>query len=84
MDTASSLLGTNFHPDDAPSPVDGLLSDCLWGDRYTMFFDSSDPSQIDTGHQNEWADIEMPDGTMRGPKGSHWSQVDWIFIVCSA
>ena len=35
-----------FHPDDAPSPVDGLLSDCLWGDRYTMFFDSSDPSQI--------------------------------------
>ena len=21
-----------FHPDDAPSPVDGLLSDCLWGD----------------------------------------------------
>ena len=37
----------------ASSPVDGLLSDCLWGDRYTMFFDSSDPSQIDTGHQNE-------------------------------
>ena len=33
-----------FHPDDAPSPVDGLLSDCLWGDRYTMFSDSSDPS----------------------------------------
>ena len=67
-----------FHPDDAPSPVDGLLSDCLWGDRYTMFFDSSDPSQIDTGHQNEWADIEMPDGTVkkcedpRGPTGHKW------------
>ena len=67
-----------FHPDDAPSPVDGLLSDCLWGDRYTMFFDSSDPSQIDTGHQNEWADIEMPDGTVkkcddpRGPTGQKW------------
>ena len=41
-----------FHPDDAPAPVDGLLSGCLWGDRYTMFFDSSDPSKIDTGHQN--------------------------------
>ena len=27
-----------FHPDDAPSPVDGLLSDCLWGDRCTVFF----------------------------------------------
>eukprot|EP00439_Symbiodinium_sp_Y106_P065852 s317_g10.t1 len=54
-----------FHPDDAPSPVDGLLSDYLWGDRYTMFFDSSDPSQIDTGHQNEWADIKMPDGTVK-------------------
>ena len=67
-----------FHPDDAPSPVDGLLSDCLWGDRYTMFFDSSDPSQIDTGHQNEWADIEMPDGTVkkcddpRGSTGHKW------------
>ena len=36
-----------FHPDDAPSPADGLLSHCLWGDRYTMFFDSSDPSQIE-------------------------------------
>ena len=67
-----------FHPDDAPSLVDGLLSDCLWGDRYTMLFDSSDPSQIDTGHQNEWADIEMPDGTVkkcedpRGPTGHKW------------
>ena len=67
-----------FHPDDAPSPVDGLLSDYLWGDRYTMFFDSSDPSQIDTGHQNEWADIKMPDGTVktcedpRGPTGHKW------------
>ena len=30
-----------------------------------MFFDSSDPSQIDTGHQNEWADIEMPDGAVK-------------------
>eukprot|EP00439_Symbiodinium_sp_Y106_P049166 s1310_g6.t1 len=43
-----------------------------------MFFDSSDPSQIDTGHQNEWADIEMPDGTVkkcedpRGPTGHKW------------
>ena len=67
-----------FHPDDAPSPVDGMLSDCLWGDRYRMFFDSSDPSKIDTGHQNEWADIEMPDGTVkkcddpRGPTGHKW------------
>ena len=67
-----------FHPDDAPSPVDGLLSDCLWADRCTMIFDSSDPSQIDTGHQNEWADIEMPDGTVkkcedpRGPAGHKW------------
>ena len=67
-----------FHPDDAPSPVDGLLSDCLWGDRYTMFFDSSDPSQIDTGHQNESADIETPDGTVkkchdpRGSTGHKW------------
>ena len=67
-----------FHPDEAPSPVDGLLSDCLWDDRYTMFFDSSDPSQIDTGHQNEWADIEMPDGAVkkcedpRGPTGHKW------------
>ena len=48
-----------FHPDDAPSPVEGLLSDHLFGDRYTMFFDSSDPSMIDTGHQNDWADIEL-------------------------
>ena len=46
-----------FHPDDADSPVDGLLSDQLWGDRYTMFFDSSDSTMIDTGHQNEWAEI---------------------------
>ena len=67
-----------FHPDDAPSPVNGLLSDCLWCDRYTMFFNSSDPSQIDAGHQNEWADIEMPDGTVkkcedpRGPTGRKW------------
>ena len=74
-----------FHPDDAPSPVDGLLSDCLWGDRYTMFFDSSDPSQIDTGHQNEWADIEMPDGTVkkcedpRGPTGHKW--IGYTFFV---
>ena len=45
-----------FHPDDADSPVDGLLSDQLWGDRYTMFFDPSDSTMIDTGHQNEWAD----------------------------
>ena len=64
-----------FHPDDAPSLVDGLLRDCLWDDRYTIFFDSNDPSQIDTGHQNAWADIEMPDGTVkkcedpRGPAG---------------
>ena len=48
------------------------------GDRYTIFFDSSDPSQIDTGHQNEWADIEMPDGTVkkcedpRSPTGHKW------------
>ena len=56
-----------FHPDDAPSPVDGLLSDCLWGDRYTIFFDSSDPSKIHTGHQNEWADIEP-----RGTIGHKW------------
>ena len=48
-----------FDPDDAPSPVDGKLSDHLYGDRYTMFFDSSDPSKIDTGHQNDWSDIEM-------------------------
>ena len=54
-----------FDPDDAPSPVDGKLSDHLYGDRYTMFFDSSDPSMIDTGHQNDWSDIEMPDGTVR-------------------
>ena len=46
--------------DDAPSPVDGKLSDHLYGDRYTMVFDSSDPSMIDTGHQNDWSDIEMP------------------------
>ena len=67
-----------FHPDDAPSPVDGLLSDCLWGDRYTMFFDSSGPAQLDTGHQNEWADIELPDGSVkkcedpRGQTGHKW------------
>ena len=54
-----------FHPDDVDSPVDGLLSDQLWGDRYTMFFDSSDPTMIDTGHQNEWADIELPDGSVK-------------------
>ena len=36
----------HFHPDDATSPVDGLLSD-------TMFFDSSGSEMIDTGHQNE-------------------------------
>ena len=40
-----------FHPDDATSPVEGLLSDCLWGDRCTMIFDSSDPAVIDTGHK---------------------------------
>ena len=39
-----------FHPDDVDSPVDGLLSDQLWSDRYIMFFDSSDPTMIDTGH----------------------------------
>ena len=68
-----------FHPDDVDSPVDGLLSDQLWGDRYTMFFDSSDPTMIDTGHQNEWADIELPDGSVkkcenpRGPTGHRWT-----------
>ena len=67
-----------FHPDDAPSPVDGLLSGYLWGDRYTMFFDSRGPSTIHTGHQNEWADIEMPDGSVskcedpRGHTGHKW------------
>ena len=30
-----------------------------------MFFDSSYPEMIDTGHQNEWADIEMPDGSVK-------------------
>ena len=55
------------------------LSDQLWGDRYTMFFDSSDPTMIDTGHQNEWADIELPDGSVkkcenpRGPTGHRWT-----------
>ena len=74
-----------FHPDDVPSPVDGLVSDCLWSDRFTMFFDSSDPSQIDTGHQNEWADIEMPDGTVkkcevpRDPTGPKW--IGYILFV---
>ena len=61
-----------FHPDDVDSPVDGLLSDQLWGDRYTMFFDSSDSTMIDTGHQNEWADIELPDGSVKkceNPRG---------------
>ena len=68
-----------FHPDDVDSPVDGLLSDQLWGDRYTMFFDSSDPTMIDTGYQNEWADIELPDGSVkkcenpRGPTGHRWT-----------
>ena len=68
-----------FHPDDVDSPVDGLLSDQLWGDRYTMFLDSSDPTMIDTGHQNEWADIELPDGSVkkcenpRGPTGHRWT-----------
>ncbi|CAE7244187.1 unnamed protein product, partial [Symbiodinium microadriaticum] len=43
-----------------------------------MFFDSSDPSKTDTGHQNEWADIEMPDGSVkkcddpRGHTGHKW------------
>eukprot|EP00439_Symbiodinium_sp_Y106_P026243 s6917_g3.t1 len=60
------------HPDDVDSPVDGLLSDQLWGDRYTMFFDSRDSTMIDTGHQNEWADIELPDGSVKkceNPRG---------------
>ena len=31
-----------------------------------MFFGSSDPEMmIDTGHQNEWPDIEMPDGSAK-------------------
>ena len=74
-----------FHSDDAPSPVDGLLSDCLWGDRYTMFFDSSDPTKIDTGQQNEWADIETPDGSVRkcddprGHTGHKW--IGYTLIV---
>ena len=68
-----------FHPDDANSPVDGMLSDHLWGDWCTMFFDSSDPTMIDTGHQSEWADIEMPDGSVkkcedpRSPTGHKWT-----------
>ncbi|CAE7352113.1 GIP, partial [Symbiodinium sp. CCMP2456] len=41
------------------------LSDYLFGDRYTRFFDSNGPSMIDTGHQNDWADIELPDGTVK-------------------
>ena len=41
-----------WHPDDASSPVNGLFSECLWGDRYTMCFDSGGPVMIDTGHQN--------------------------------
>eukprot|EP00439_Symbiodinium_sp_Y106_P044705 s6061_g5.t1 len=47
--------------------------------RYTMFFDSSDSTMIDTGHQNEWADIELPDGSVkkcenpRGPTGHQWT-----------
>ena len=72
-----------FHPDDAPSPVDGLLSDCLWGDRYTMFFDSSDLPRLTL-------DIRMNgqtfDGSVRkcdDPRGSHWSQMDWLHTVCS-
>ena len=34
---------------------------------------------IDTGHQNEWADIELPDGSVkkyenpRGPTGHQWA-----------
>ena len=54
-----------FHPDDAKSPVDGMLSDHLRGDRYTVFFDSSDTTMIDSGHQSEWADIGMPDGSVK-------------------
>eukprot|EP00439_Symbiodinium_sp_Y106_P044119 s5111_g5.t1 len=44
-----------------------------------MFFDSSDPTMIDTGHQSEWADIEMPDGIVkkcedpRSPTGHKWT-----------
>ncbi|CAE7827922.1 unnamed protein product, partial [Symbiodinium sp. CCMP2456] len=61
------------------NPVDGLSSECLWGNRCTMVFDSSDPAMIDTGHQNEWADIEVPDGSVkkfedpRGPTGHKWT-----------
>ena len=45
-----------FHPDDANSPVDGMLSDHLWGDRCRMFFDSTAATMLDTGHQSEWAE----------------------------
>eukprot|EP00439_Symbiodinium_sp_Y106_P058114 s227_g8.t1 len=44
-----------------------------------MFFDSSDSTMIDTGHQNEWADIELPDRSVkkcenqRGPTGHRWT-----------
>ena len=47
-----------------------------------MFFDSHDssgPTMIDTGHQSEWADVEMPDGSVkkcedpRNPTGHKWT-----------
>ncbi|CAE7429174.1 unnamed protein product [Symbiodinium sp. CCMP2456] len=59
-----SLIQRLQHPG---LPTGGRLSGYLFGDRYTMFFDSNDPSMIDTetGHQNDWADIELPDGTVK-------------------
>ena len=56
-----------------------LLRECLWGDTRTVFLDSSDPAMIDAGHQHEWADIEMTDGSVkkcedpRGPTGHKWT-----------
>ena len=51
----------------------------MWGDTRTVFLDSSDPAMIDAGHQHEWADIEMTDGSVkkcedpRGPTGHKWT-----------
>ena len=46
---------------------------------YNVFrLESSDSAKVDTGHQNEWADIEMPNGSVkkcedsRRPTGHKW------------